>query len=158
MIRIGQGFDIHQTIKNRPLRLGGVTIPADFGLKGHSDADVLLHAIIDALLGALALGDIGQWFPDNDQKFKNINSVKLLEEVLRSPQLSSWRLVNLDSTILAESPKLAPYICEIRKTIAKLFASDIEQISVKATTMEKLDSIGQKKAIAAQVIILLEKS
>jgi len=155
-IRIGQGFDIHQVTPNRPLILGATTIPAPFGLQGHSDADVLLHAITDALLGALALGDIGQWFPDTDPQYQNQASSYFLTKVLQSPQYQSWEIVNLDCTILAEAPKLASHIPTIQKNIAKLCKVQAQQISVKATTMEKLDAIGQKQAIATQVIVLIQ--
>jgi len=156
MIRIGQGFDVHRTVSGRPLRLGGVTIPCEFGLDGHSDADVLLHAVIDAVLGALGLGDIGHWFPDTDPRYRNSNSAELLQAVMRHPDIVGWRLVNLDTTILAEAPRLAPHIAAIRRSLAQLLDAAPEQISVKATTVEGLGAIGAGQALAAQAVVLLE--
>ena len=157
MVRIGQGFDIHRVVPDRPLMLGGVHIPCAFGLLGHSDADVLLHAITDALLGALALGDLGQWFPNTDERYRGIASARLLEAVLRSPQAQGWTLVNLDTTILAERPKLAPHVPAIRDSLATIFAADKGCISVKAATMEGVDSIGRGEAIAAQAVLLIAR-
>ena len=157
--RIGQGYDIHRLAPGRSLVIGGVEIPAEdgVGLLGHSDADVLLHAIIDAALGALALGDIGQWFPDTDSKYAGADSRELLRDVLRDDRLAGWRLVNLDCTVIAQRPKLMPYIPEIRKSIAEIFRVSDEQISVKAKTNEGLDAIGRGEAIAAQAVVLLER-
>ena len=157
--RIGQGYDIHRLVPDRPLVIGGVKIPAEdgVGLLGHSDADVLLHAIIDAALGALALGDIGQWFPDPDSKYAGADSRELLRDVLKDDRLAGWRLVNLDCTIIAQRPKLMPYIPEIRKSIAEIFRVSDEQISVKAKTNEGLDAIGRGEDIAAQAVVLLER-
>lgn len=155
MIRVGHGFDIHRTILGRPLVLGGVTIPWDKGLLGHSDADVLLHAITDALLGALALGDLGRWFPDTDAATRGADSSVLLRTVLHSPEAGAWRLVNVDSTVLAEQPKLAPFIQPMRESIASLFAADPERVSVKATTTEGLGDVGQGQAIAAHAVLLM---
>jgi 2-C-methyl-D-erythritol 2,4-cyclodiphosphate synthase len=158
MYRVGTGFDVHQLIKGRDLIIGGVKIPHSKGLLGHSDADVLLHAITDAVLGALALGDIGQWFPDTKEEFKDANSVKLLEYVLESKYLSDWNLVNLDCTIIAQEPKLAAYLPSMRKVIAKLFKVTINEISIKATTFEKMGSLGRSEGIAAQANLMLQKT
>ena len=158
MFRIGQGFDIHRFVEGRPLLLGGVCVPCDAGLLGHSDADVLLHAVTDAVLGALALGDLGRWFPDTDERYRGIASARLLETVLRSPQLHGWTLVNLDTTIMAERPRLAPHMPAIRASLAGLFGADADRISVKAGTMEKIGGIGRGEGIAAMAVVLLEKT
>ena len=158
MLRIGHGFDLHRTTPGRELVLGGVTVPADFGLLGHSDADVLLHAIIDAVLGALALGDIGQWFPDTDARYQGAASSNLLRSVLENPACRDWSLVNLDATVLAERPKLAAHIPEFRRSIAELCRVPADRVSVKATTMEGLGAVGRGEAIAAHAVILLEGS
>jgi 2-C-methyl-D-erythritol 2,4-cyclodiphosphate synthase len=155
MMRIGHGFDLHRVVPDRRLVLGGVTIPWDRGLLGHSDADVLLHAITDAVLGAFALGDIGQWFPDTDPKWRGADSADLLRQVLADTRVGHWRLSNLDATIQAERPKLAPHIPAIRQSIADIFGVAIDQISIKATTMEGTDAIGRGEAIAAHAVILL---
>lgn len=156
MFRIGTGFDVHRLVEGRRLILGGVEISSDIGLLGHSDADVLTHAVADAALGALALGDIGQWFPDTDSSFKDACSIDLLKTILNSTQLASCKLCNLDCTVMAQKPKLASFIPEIRKTLAQTFGSDISQISVKATTTEKLGFVGRGEGIAAEAVILLE--
>lgn len=155
--RVGQGFDLHRTVEGRALIIGGVHIPSQFGLLGHSDADVLLHAIIDALLGALAAGDIGTWFPDTDPAYKNADSAELLRKVLASEVFQGWRIVNLDCTIFAEKPKFAPWREQIRASIANILECPIENISVKAKTNEKLDAVGEGLAISASAIVLLEK-
>jgi len=155
MIRIGHGFDVHRTVAGRPLILGGVEIPCAFGLAGHSDADVLLHAVIDAVLGALALGDIGQWFPDTDEQYRDANSAQLLETVLNSSEAQGWRLLNLDATVLAERPRLAPHIEAIRASIAGLFSVAQDQVSVKATTVEGIGGIGRGEGIACHAVALL---
>ena len=155
--RIGQGFDLHRTKEGRRMILGGVEIPSSFGLDGHSDADALLHAITDAFLGALALGDIGSWFPDSDMAYKDADSALLLKTVLADPRFSSWRIVNLDCTIFAEKPKIGPHREAIRSSLAAIIGCDVEQISVKAKTNEKQDAIGAGLAIAASAILLLEK-
>ena len=155
--RIGQGFDVHQLVPDRPLIIGGIKLDYHLGLKGHSDADVLLHAVCDSILGALALGDIGKWFPDNDSKYAGIDSQLLLKEILNSPQLKGWSLVNLDCTIIAQQPKISPYIASIRENIANLFWVKVDKISVKATTTEKLGFIGRGEGIAAQAIVMLCK-
>lgn len=155
-LRIGQGFDVHAFAKNRPLILGGVCIDYHLGLAGHSDADVLLHAICDALLGALALGDIGQHFPDNDTQYKNANSMHLLKHVMQLVHQNGYQLSNLDATIIAQAPRLAPYRQQMAQNIATCLAVSIEQISIKATTTEKLGFTGRKEGIAAQAVVLLQ--
>ena len=157
MYRIGQGFDLHRLIEGRALIIGGVKIPHKKGLLGHSDADVLVHAIIDSLLGALCLGDIGKHFPDNDQKYKDADSMKLLETVLSMVRENGYKVVNLDSTIQAQEPKLMPHIQKIRENLAKTMNLDLNQISVKAKTYEKQDSIGRGEAIAVYCNTLLSK-
>lgn len=157
MVRIGQGFDIHQLVEDRPLIIGGIEIPFHKGLYGHSDADVLLHTIADAVLGALALGDIGKYFPDTDPRYKDANSAQLLQEVWNMVIDRGYQLGNLDATILAQKPKMAPYIPLIRKNIAEILKTDESRISVKATTMEKLGPIGKEQGIAAMSVILLTK-
>lgn len=154
-MRIGMGYDVHRLVENRPLILGGVNIPHKTGLLGHSDADVLLHAIMDSLLGALALGDIGYHFPDTDKKYKNISSIKLLEEVSSLISNKGYIIQNIDSTIIAEKPKLQPYIQEIRLNISNALNINIDKISVKATTEEGLGFTGSEQGIAAQSICLL---
>ena len=157
--RIGQGFDLHRTVTGRELRLGGVTLPTDnWGLDGHSDADALLHAITDAFLGALALGDIGQMFPDKDPKYLGADSRELLKTALARPEFRGWTICNLDCTMFAEAPKLAPHRDAIVESIATLLGCPRERISVKAKTNEKQDAIGAGKAIAASAIVLLEKA
>ena len=157
-LRIGQGYDIHRLAPGRRLLLGGVEIPTpdNTGLSGHSDADVLLHAVTDAVLGALALGDIGQWFPDTDAEFAGADSRELLRRVLADTRLEGWHLVNLDSTVIAQKPRLAPMIPAIRMSIAGLFSVPAERISVKAKTNEGLDAVGRGEAIAAQAVVLFE--
>lgn len=154
-IRIGQGFDIHQLVAGRDLILGGVNIPHDRGLLGHSDADVLLHAIVDALLGAAALGDIGQHFPDNASEFKNIDSRILLRQAWQIVQAAGFSLGNLDCSIIAQRPKLAPHIAQMRDIIAQDLGVLREQISIKAKTSEKIGTLGREEGIAAQVSCLL---
>lgn len=156
-MRIGYGFDIHQLVEGRKLILGGVEIPFEKGLLGHSDADVLLHAITDALLGALALGDIGQHFPDTDQKYKNADSKKLLTHCYRLIEKNGYTLSNLDATIVAQRPKLMSFLPEIRDVIAQLLDVTLDQISVKATTSEKLGFVGREEGISATAVVLLKK-
>lgn len=158
MIRIGQGFDIHQLQKGRKMIIGGVEIPYEKGLLGHSDADVLLHAITDACLGALALGDIGKHFPDTDEAYKNADSRELLKKVWELIKQKGYRLGNIDCTVIAQKPKMAPHILKMRETIAALLEADVSQINVKATTGEKLGFIGREEGIAAQAVVLLQKS
>lgn len=155
MYRIGTGYDVHRLVEERKLILGGVDIPYEKGLLGHSDADVLLHAICDAMLGALALGDIGKHFPDSDPKYKGISSIKLLEEV--NNLISPYKVLNIDATVVAEAPKLSPYIAEMRKQIADALSIDISCISVKATTTEKLGFCGRGEGIEAQAVCILTK-
>ncbi|MBT2758973.1 2-C-methyl-D-erythritol 2,4-cyclodiphosphate synthase [Mesobacillus foraminis] len=157
MFRIGQGFDVHQLTDGRPLIIGGVTIPYEKGLLGHSDADVLLHTIADACLGAVGEGDIGRHFPDTDPDFKDADSAKLLEEVWGIVKEKGYRLGNVDCTIIAQKPKMAPYIEPITKRVAELLEGNADQVNVKATTTEKLGFTGRGEGIAAQAVILLEK-
>ncbi|MFG1736242.1 2-C-methyl-D-erythritol 2,4-cyclodiphosphate synthase [Paenibacillus sp. 843] len=157
MIRVGQGFDVHQLVEGRPCIIGGVTIPYDKGLLGHSDADVLLHAVTDAILGALGLGDIGRHFPDNDPAFKDADSLKLLEQVWIMAKERGYTLGNIDSTIIAQKPKMAPYIPQMAEVIAKALDADVEQVNVKATTTEQLGFTGRGEGIAAQSVVCLVK-
>ena len=156
-MRIGIGYDIHRMVAGRKLILGGVEIPYERGLLGHSDADVLAHAICDAILGAVALGDIGRHFPDTDPRFEGISSLKLLGEVKRMIE-GRYRISNVDSIIIAERPKLAPYIDQMRANIAGTLNLRIDQVSVKATTSERLGPIGKGEAIAAWASVLIEGS
>ncbi|MCQ4144361.1 MULTISPECIES: 2-C-methyl-D-erythritol 2,4-cyclodiphosphate synthase [Vogesella] len=153
--RIGQGYDVHRLVEGRPLMLGGVHIPHDKGLLGHSDADALLHAITDAVLGAAALGDIGRHFPDTDLAFKGADSGLLLQEAMRRVRAAGWQLVNVDSTIIAQAPKLAPHIDAIRGRIAELLAIDVACVNVKGKTNEKLGYLGRAEAIETQAVCLL---
>ncbi len=157
MIRVGQGFDVHQLVEGRPCIIGGVTIPHDKGLLGHSDADVLLHAVADAILGALGLGDIGRHFPDNDPAFKDADSLKLLEQVWVMAKERGYRLGNIDSTIIAQKPKMAPYIPQMAEVIAKALDAEVDQVNVKATTTEQLGFTGRGEGIAAQSVVCLVK-
>jgi len=156
-MRIGMGYDVHRLVENRKLILGGVNISYEKGLLGHSDADVLIHAIIDSLLGAASLGDIGKHFPDNNEKYKDISSVYLLKEVGNLLKESQYCIANIDSTIIAEKPKMAPYINEMKLNISSALGIDIDKISVKATTEEGLGFTGRQEGISAQSICLLEK-
>lgn len=155
MFRIGHGYDVHKLVENRKLILGGVEIPHDKGLLGHSDADVLVHAIMDAMLGALALGDIGHLFPDTDENFKGADSLKLLREVCRIIDEKGYTVGNIDATIIAQAPKLAPHIIFMRENIAKVCRCDVSQVSVKATTEEKLGFTGEKLGISAHAVVLM---
>ncbi|MCG1023911.1 2-C-methyl-D-erythritol 2,4-cyclodiphosphate synthase [Sutcliffiella horikoshii] len=157
MFRIGQGFDVHQFAENRPLIIGGITIPYDKGLLGHSDADVLLHTISDACLGAIGEGDIGKHFPDTDPAFKNADSAVLMEQVWAIVKEKGYTLGNVDCTIIAQKPKMAPHIEPMRKRIAELLEADVDQVNVKATTTEKLGFTGREEGIAAQAAVLLIK-
>ncbi len=156
-MRIGHGYDVHRLTENRKLILGGVEIPHTLGLLGHSDADVLTHAVMDAMLGALALGDIGQHFPDTDQKYAGADSLKLLYYVNGLIQQKGWQIGNVDATILAQAPKLAPYIPQMRKKLATKLGCDLSQVSVKATTEEKLGFTGNEEGIAAHCVVLLAR-
>jgi 2-C-methyl-D-erythritol 2,4-cyclodiphosphate synthase len=155
MIRVGQGIDVHRIVTGRRLMLGGVHIPWDHGLEGHSDADVLLHAVADAVLGAVGAGDIGQWFPPTDERYRGADSRELLATILRSPQLAGWKLVNLDTVIVAEAPRLLPHIPAIRESLATQFQADVAAISVKATTSERMGFTGRGEGMAAFAILLL---
>ncbi|KOP72290.1 2-C-methyl-D-erythritol 2,4-cyclodiphosphate synthase [Cytobacillus solani] len=157
MFRIGQGFDVHQLTEGRPLIIGGIEIPYEKGLLGHSDADVLLHTVADACLGAIGEGDIGKHFPDTDPAFKDADSAKLLEHVWKLVKEKGYELVNADCTIIAQKPKMAPYIEPMRERIAQLLETDNENINVKATTTEKLGFTGRGEGIASQVAVLLQK-
>lgn len=154
-IRIGQGYDVHQLVEGRPLILGGVTLPFEKGLLGHSDADALLHAITDALLGAAALGDIGKLFPDTAAENKDADSRVLLREAYRAVQEAGWKVVNVDSTIIAQQPKLRPYIDAMRANIAADLGLDIACVNVKGKTNEKLGYLGRMEGIEAQAAVLL---
>ncbi|MCA0982355.1 MULTISPECIES: 2-C-methyl-D-erythritol 2,4-cyclodiphosphate synthase [Exiguobacterium] len=157
-MRIGQGFDVHAFAEGRPLILGGIEIPHERGLLGHSDADVLLHTIADAALGAIAAGDIGKHFPDTDPEFKDADSKALLRHVWQLVKDEGYVLGNVDATVMAQRPKLRPYIDEMRAVIADLLEADIEQVNVKATTTEKLGFTGREEGIAAQAVILLNRA
>lgn len=156
-IRIGNGYDIHRLVGDRPLILGGVTIPHELGLLGHSDADVLTHAIMDALLGALSLGDIGHYFPPTDPKWKGADSLVLLEQVHHLVLSKGWHICNLDSVIVAERPKLKPHLQAMGDRLSKVLNIDADQIGIKATTNEKLGPVGREEGIAAYAIALLVK-
>ena len=155
MIRIGQGYDVHRLVEGRRLILGGLHIPCPLGLDGHSDADVLLHAITDAVLGALAAGDIGHWFPPSDEGYRNADSADLLRTVMASETLKGWQIVNLDATVVAQTIKLAPFIPAIRARIATVLTIDPAAVSVKATTTEKLGAMGRGEGMAAMAVVLL---
>ncbi|WP_022846591.1 MULTISPECIES: 2-C-methyl-D-erythritol 2,4-cyclodiphosphate synthase [unclassified Desulfurobacterium] len=156
MLRIGIGYDVHKLVEGRPLIIGGVEIPHEKGLLGHSDADVLLHAICDALLGAAALGDIGKLFPDTDESYKDISSLILLQETVKELFSRGYRVVNIDSVVIAQKPKLAPYINDMREKIASAVEVPVNCVSVKATTTEKLGFEGREEGIAAQAVVLIE--
>ncbi len=155
--RIGQGTDLHVLIENRDFVLGGVTIPYEKGFKAHSDGDVLIHAIIDALFGALCLDDIGAHFPDNDPKYKNADSAKLLEEAVSIIRNLGWEINNLDSTIHAQAPKLRPHVLAIREKLAQILNISVDKVSVKAKTNEGVDAVGEKRAVSVDCVVLLYK-
>ena len=155
MMRIGHGFDVHRLVPDRPLVLGGVTIPYEFGLLGHSDADVLLHAVCDAILGALGLGDIGRHFPDTDPAYEGIDSMLLLEHVVGLAQTRGYRVGNLDTTIVAQRPKLAPYVAQMVTNLAKVCQVPSGWINVKATTTEQLGYTGRGEGISAYAVVLM---
>ena len=157
-LRIGQGFDVHRFVEGRKLFLGGIEIAHERGLEGHSDADVLLHALTDAILGALAWGDIGSWFPNDAEEYRNIDSKLLLSRVWEKVSEDGWVLQNADCTVLLERPKLRPHVESICETIAELLVASPEQVSVKATTCEKMGSIGREEGIAAFAVVLLAKA
>jgi len=156
-LRVGEGWDTHALVPGRPLILGGVTIPHSHGLLGHSDADVLLHAITDAVLGAAGLGDIGRHFPDTDPAFKGADSVRLLSEAVRRVREAGWQLANVDSTIIAQAPKMAPHIPAMRERIAQATGLTVDAVNVKAKTAEKMGPVGEGRAIEARAVCLLIK-
>jgi 2-C-methyl-D-erythritol 2,4-cyclodiphosphate synthase len=156
-IRIGEGWDVHALVPGRKLILGGVEIAHSAGLLGHSDADVLLHAITDAVLGAAGLGDIGRHFPDTDAQFKGANSSVLLQEAMRRVRGNGWELVNVDSTIVAQAPKLAPHMAAIKAGVAQALGVPLDQVNVKAKTAEKLGPVGMGQSIEARAVALLHK-
>ena len=155
-MRIGHGYDVHRFVEGRPLILGGVTVPYEKGLLGHSDADVLLHAVCDALLGAAALGDIGKLFPDNDNAYKDIDSKILLKKTVEIITQKGYKVSNIDCTVIAQKPKLAPYIDEMRHVIANICLVDIDLVNVKATTEEKLGFTGREEGISAHAVCLIQ--
>lgn len=155
-MRIGHGYDVHKLTENRKLILGGVEIPFELGLLGHSDADVLVHAIMDSLLGAAALGDIGKLFPDTDDAYKGADSILLLKEVCRVLADNGYKIINIDSTLIAQKPKLKDYICSMRENIASACNIDISAVSVKATTEEKLGFTGRLEGISAHAVCLID--
>lgn len=157
MLRIGNGYDVHKLVEGRRLVLGGVEIPHTRGVLGHSDGDVLIHAIMDAMLGALALGDIGQHFPDTDMKYENIDSTILLKKVKELIADRGYRVINLDSIIVLQKPKVKPYIEAMRERVAEVLEVDVEQVSVKATTEEKLGFTGDESGVKSYCVVLLEK-
>ena len=156
-IRIGQGVDIHPFVDGRPLILGGVSVPHVRGLQGHSDADVLLHAIIDALLGAIGEGDIGTLFPDTDSKWKNADSRDLTKGVVERVKEKGWSIVNIDSTVMTEAPKLKPHVPAIRESVSNLLEIDTDRCSVKATTSERMGFVGREEGILVHAVALLQK-
>lgn len=156
-MRIGHGYDVHKSVSDRKLFLGGVEIESISGLLGHSDADVLLHAICDALLGAAALCDIGKHFPDNDNRYKDISSLKLLNETVKLLSENGFEIINVDSTVIAQAPKLSPYIEKMRENISKTLGIEISRVSVKATTEEGLGFTGTKQGIAAHAVCLINE-
>ncbi len=158
MYRIGIGYDIHQLIEGRDLIIGGIKITHEKGLLGHSDADVLIHAMIDAILGALALDDIGTLFPDTDPKYKNIDSTALLKHVFNLVKEKGYSVVNIDSNIIAQAPKMMPYIPKMKDILCKILEISHDDISIKAKTKEKMDAVGQNLAIEANAVVLLQKS
>ncbi|MEG0267424.1 MAG: 2-C-methyl-D-erythritol 2,4-cyclodiphosphate synthase [Carnobacterium sp.] len=158
MQRVGQGYDVHQLVEGYPCIIGGVTVPFEKGLSGHSDADVLIHAIIDALLGAAGKGDIGHLFPDTDPAFKGANSRMLLEQVSQLLRNESFTIINIDATILAEKPKMQPYLKEMQKNLAFDCQIDTERVNVKATTSEKMGFVGRQEGIAAMAVCLIKKN
>lgn len=158
MFRIGQGFDVHEFAEGRPLIIGGIHIPHHRGLIGHSDADVLLHTVADACLGAIGEGDIGRHFPDTDMANKDLDSARLLADVWLLVKERGYKLVNADCTIMAQKPKMAPYIEQMRERIAELLEADKAQVNVKATTTERLGFVGREEGIAAQAVVLIGKS
>ena len=156
-LRVGHGYDVHRLVEGRALILGGVTVPFDRGLLGHSDADVLTHAVMDALLGAAALGDIGQLFPDSDAAYAGADSIALLERVTALLREHGWQVGNVDATVVAQAPKLAPYIPDMRRRLAEAMGLDVDCVSVKATTEERLGFTGRGEGMAAHAVALIER-
>ena len=158
-IRVGNGYDIHKLVKGRNLIIGGIKLnhPNNLGLEGHSDADVLSHSIMDALLGALSLGDIGKYFPPNDKEWKNVDSLLLLSKVIELIRKSGWEIINIDSVIIAERPKIKPYVQQMRRKISNVLQIDDSLIGIKATTNEKLGPEGREEGISCHSVVLLEK-
>ena len=156
-LRVGHGYDVHRLVAGRALILGGVTVPFDRGLLGHSDADVLTHAVMDALLGAAALGDIGKLFPDSDAAYAGADSIALLERVTALLRKHGWQVGNVDATVVAQTPKLAPYIPEMRRRLAEAMGLDVDCVSVKATTEERLGFTGSGEGMAAHAVALIER-
>ena len=154
-MRIGVGYDVHRLVRGRPLILGGVTIVSEWGLEGHSDADVLLHAICDALLGALALGDLGQHFPDTDPRYRGMSSAKLLEQVVDMVHAHAYRLHNVDAVVIAQRPRLASYILAMRQNLAALLMTDMGAVSIKAKSAERLGALGRGEGIAVHAVCVL---
>ncbi|MDD6229116.1 MAG: 2-C-methyl-D-erythritol 2,4-cyclodiphosphate synthase [Lactimicrobium massiliense] len=157
-MRIGQSSDIHQLAAGRKLILGGVEIPHEKGLVGHSDADALVHAVAEAILGALALGDLGKWFPDTDPKWEGVSSLIILKEVARMMQEKGYHIGNVDALVMIERPKMAPHIMKMRENIASCLHTDIDNVSVKATRGEKLGFVGREEGVLAQAVVLLEEN
>lgn len=156
-MRIGTGYDVHELVEGRRLVLGGIEIPFEKGLLGHSDADVLIHAVMDSILGALALGDIGLLFPDTDMKYKDIDSKILLKKVIEVMKENNFQIGNVDVVVMAQRPKLRPYIDEMRSVISEILLTDVKNVSIKATTTEKLGFVGREEGIAAQAVVILEE-
>ena len=156
-LRVGHGYDVHRLVEGRALILGGVTVPFDRGLLGHSDADVLTHAVMDALLGAAALGDIGKLFPDSDAAYAGADSIALLERVTALLRKHGWQVGNVDATVVAQAPRLAPYIPEMRRRLAEAMGLDVDCVSVKATTEERLGFTGSGEGMAAHAVALIER-
>ncbi|HLU22569.1 MAG TPA: 2-C-methyl-D-erythritol 2,4-cyclodiphosphate synthase [Bacillaceae bacterium] len=157
MFRVGNGFDVHAFAEDRPLIIGGIEIPYEKGLIGHSDADVLLHTVADACLGAIGEGDIGRHFPDTDPNFKDADSAKLLQHVWKLVRNKGYKLVNIDCIVMAQKPKMAPHIEKMQERIAELLEAGMEQVNVKATTTERLGFVGREEGIASQAVVLLQK-
>ena len=157
-LRVGHGYDVHRLVEGRALILGGVTVPFDRGLLGHSDADVLTHAVMDALLGAAALGDIGKLFPDSDAAYAGADSIALLERVTALLREHGWQVGNVDATVVAQAPRLAPYIPDMRRRLAEAMGLDVDCVSVKATTEERLGFTGSGEGMAAHAVALIERS
>ena len=157
MIRIGHGFDVHAFADDRPLIIGGLNIPHDRGLAGHSDADVLLHTVADAILGALALGDIGKFFPDTDDKYKDLDSKILLAEVVQKMHDENYEIGNIDAVIMAQAPKFRPHIDNMRESVASILKTSISNVNIKATTTEKLGFVGRAEGITSEAVVLLTK-